>query len=65
MRLGCLRLRRTSWIIEFAVLVISVVVMEVIGSACAPGLVIVVRLRGIIVTGHISVLSNRSTIADE
>lgn len=62
-RLGRLRLRRASWII--AVLVIPVLVVEVIGPACAPGLVLVVRLGGIVVTGHISVLSYRATITDE
>lgn len=64
-RLGRLRLRRASRIIEVAVLVIPVLVVEVIGPACAPGLVLVVRLGGIVVTGHISILSYRATITDE
>lgn len=64
-RLGRLRLRRSSLIIQFAVLVISVVVVKVIGSARASGLVIVVRLGRIVETGNVSVLNYRPTITDE
>lgn len=63
-RLRRLGLGRTL-IIEFIVLIIPVVIMKLIGSACAPGPVIVVRLGRIVVTGHVSVLSYRPSITDK
>lgn len=62
-RLGRLRLSWVSWVAEFIVLIVPVVLIKVVWSACSPGLVIVVRLWRVVKWATVSILCYRTSIA--
>ncbi len=62
-RLGRLRLSWVSWVAEFIVLIVPVVLIKVVWSGYSPGLVIVVRLWRVVKRATISILCYRTSIA--
>ncbi len=62
-RLGRLRLSWVSWVAEFIVLIVPVVLIKVVWSGYSPGLVIVVRLWRVVKRATVSILCYRTSIA--